>query len=215
MPSSSRSGSPFSFRALRARNTASVLSSYPSHCSGCLSSTRAIICLTAWVSSETLGGFTRARTSSSSRDRARRTRNRSICASATRRARSSRDEFAPSPAIIRATRSTSSATLGSTVTGMASPCRNAFREAADLPASVFGPVLRRAFARLARTRAVSFIRRPPAWDLFEFHVFDLGRGLAQTLRQHVAVAVDFPQHHIAAAFCLPDHPLDALDRVEL
>ena len=78
-----------------------------------------------------------------------------------RRASSNRAPLAASPAIIRAKRSASSARLGSTATGTASPCRNAFREAAEFPAGVLGPVLRRAFARLARTRVESFIRRRP------------------------------------------------------
>src|SRR5262249_2573140 len=53
------------------------------------------------------------------------------------------------PAIARASVSTSSDKVGSEQTGKLNPWRRAFRQARARPCAVFGPVLARAFARLA------------------------------------------------------------------
>ena len=81
--------------------------------------------------------------------RASRTRRKSICASATRRAVSSTAALALSPASARARFSASSESKGSIRTDTLSPWRQAFCAERILPCRVLGPVLALAFARLA------------------------------------------------------------------
>ena len=87
-------------------------------------------------------------------------------ASATRRARSSTSALAPGPAISKARISTSSDKAKSSRTDRLSPWRNAFCAERARPLAVFGPVLARAFARLARI--LDALVTPSSFDRFHF-----------------------------------------------
>jgi hypothetical protein len=100
---------------------------------------------------------------------------------------------------------------------MARPCRSAFFATRDLPCDVFGPVLRPALRRFARTRALDLIR-PPAdgrSDLREFPILDLIGDFAQAPRERIAAPVDFAQDHMAARLGPHDHPVNFLESVAL
>lgn len=81
--------------------------------------------------------------------RASRARTRSICGSAILRASSRRIWLGAMPAISRAKASASEASAEMDQTGTANPCRRAFCDDRALPAADLGPVLARAFLRLA------------------------------------------------------------------
>jgi hypothetical protein len=84
-----------------------------------------------------------------SRHRTQRTRANSICASATRRARSSFSGFELPLTSSRASASTFSKTVASSSTGTFNPWRSALRADLARPKRDFGPVLARELARLA------------------------------------------------------------------
>ena len=78
---------------------------------------------------------------------------KSTVASATRRAASRRAASASSPTIRVVSCLSASSYSGSAATGTARPCRRAFLATRAMPSLVRGPVLRRAFRRLASARA--------------------------------------------------------------
>jgi hypothetical protein len=90
--------------------------------------------------------------------RTRRTRSTSTCASAMRSAAARRASLASGPAICPTNAVTSAASVASASTGRLRPWRSALRADAALPASVRGPVLRDALARLAARTAALVMR---------------------------------------------------------
>jgi hypothetical protein len=74
-----------------------------------------------------------------------------------------------------------------------------FRATRAFPADVRGPVLKRAFRRLASIRRVPPFCLIIACDaLLEFGILNLGNGLAQSSGRRLAVAIDLAKCRVGA-----------------
>src|SRR6476619_1269722 len=126
-----------------------------------------------------------------------------MCASATWRARSWVSALAPGPAISRASVSTSSDNAGLEQTGRLSAWRSAFLAARARPWAVLGPVLARAFARLALIlRSLVQPISSFGWrrlDRFKLAVLDLLYAASQRFAEDRPTPIDLVQAGVAAA----------------
>ena len=125
-----------------------------------------------------------------------RTRRKSICASATRRASSMVSALAPGPAISRASVSTSSDNAGLEQTGRLSPWRSAFLAARARPWAVSGRCWRAHSRGWPRFCGHSSIRVPPSgWgrlDRFKLGALDFLHVPSQRLAEELRRSPIFP-----------------------
>jgi hypothetical protein len=103
--------------------------------------------------------------------------------------------------------------------GDLNPWRSALWATRFFPATVRGPVLARAFTRLAESlRALITQRSDPrfAWPEFlELRIFNVVGRLTQPMCHTRAVPIDFAQDCVTPCFRANDQAIDALDLVDL
>src|SRR4029077_11972989 len=115
--------------------------------------------------------------------------------------------------------STSAESAGSDRTGMRRPWRRALRAAVARPAAVFGPVLRRELARLARSLRglIMYTLLPmPIWqDVYKFGLDRIIACPSQSPANARSVPLEFAQSSIAARLSIHHHPINSFKPVDV